>query len=110
MTPTAEQVASYMARFLDLLDEAFRRNGLPSGLPERFRHAVATTQRHLFVHRFRIRSGPLRTRDDEGSLRDADAETDLADIYSDAVMTHVDAAGERLPSTNSQPSYVLSPP
>lgn len=107
MTPTAEQVAPYMARFLDLLDEAFRRHGLPSGLPERFRHAVATTPRHLFVHRFRISGGPLRARDDEGSLRDADAEIDLADIYSDAVMTHVDAAGERLPSTNSQPSYVL---
>ena len=31
----------------------------------------------------------------------------MADIYSDAVMTHVDEAGEGLPSTNSQPSYVL---
>jgi SAM-dependent methyltransferase len=30
-----------------------------------------------------------------------------ARIYSDAVMIHVDASGERLPSTNSRPSYVL---
>jgi protein-L-isoaspartate(D-aspartate) O-methyltransferase len=42
-------------------------------------------------------------------LRDNDADPfgELADIYSDAVMTHVDAAGEPLPSTNSQPSFVL---
>ena len=98
MTPTAEQVAPHMARFLDMLDEAFRRFGAPDGLPEPFRRAVTATPRHSFVHRFRISGGPLRTRD---------AEADLADIYSDAVMTHVDAAGEKLPSTNSQPSFVL---
>jgi protein-L-isoaspartate(D-aspartate) O-methyltransferase len=107
--PTAEQIAPHMARFLDMLDSAFRRYGAPDGLPERFRHAVATTPRHLFVHRFRLKGRPLENRTDEGSLRDSDADpmAALADIYSDAVMTHVDVAGERLPSTNSQPSYVL---
>ena len=110
MTPIPEHVAPHMARFLAMLDAAFRRYGTPDGLPERFRHAVAATPRHLFVHRFRLGGGPLQDRTDEGSLRDNDADPagdDLADIYSDAVMTHVDAAGERLPSTNSQPSYVL---
>ena len=109
MTPTAEQVAPHIARFLDMLDAAFRRYGVPGGLPERFRDAVAATPRHMFVHRFRVSGGPLRDRIDEGSLRDNDADPvgELADIYSDAVMTHVDASGERLPSTNSQPSYVL---
>jgi protein-L-isoaspartate(D-aspartate) O-methyltransferase len=109
MTPTPEQVAPHMARFLDMLDAAFRRYGLPDGLPERFRNAVAATPRHTFVHRFRLSGGPLRDRIDEGSLRDNDADPvgELADIYSDAVMIHVDASGERLPSTNSQPSYVL---
>jgi protein-L-isoaspartate(D-aspartate) O-methyltransferase len=109
MTPTPEEVAPHMARFLDMLDAAFRGYGVPEGLPERFRDAVTATPRHRFVHRFRLRGGPLCDRIDEGSLRDNDADPirELADIYSDAVMIHVDAAGERLPSTNSQPSYVL---
>jgi hypothetical protein len=70
---------------------------------------VVATPRHVFVHRFHLSGGPLHDRIDEGSLRDNDANPggELADIYSDAAMTHVDASGERLPSTNSQPSYVL---
>ena len=109
MTPTSEQVAPHLARFLDMLDSAFRRYGVPDGLPERFRDAVAATPRHMFVHRFRLGGGPTRDRIDEGALRDNDADPvgQLADIYSDAVMIHVDAAGGRLPSTNSQPSYAL---
>ena len=109
MTPTTEQVVPYLNRFLDMLDSAFRRYGAPGGLPEHFRKAVATTPRHLFVHRFRLAGGPLDNRTDDGSLWDSDVDpmAALADIYSDAVMTHVDAAGKGLPSTNSQPSYVL---
>jgi protein-L-isoaspartate(D-aspartate) O-methyltransferase len=109
MTPTPEEIAPHTARFLAILDAAFRRWGVLDGLPERFRDAVAATPRHRFVHRFRLRGGPPRDRIDEGPLRDKDADpiAELADIYSDAIMIHVDAAGERLPSTNSQPSYVL---
>ncbi len=108
MTATPEQVAPHMARFLAMLDSAFRRYGAPEGLPERFRAAVEATPRHRFVHRFRLRGGP-ETRSADNVLRDNDADPTaaLADIYSDAAMAHVDAAGERLPSTNSQPSYVL---
>jgi protein-L-isoaspartate O-methyltransferase len=109
MIPTPEQVAPHMAKFLDMLDAAFRCYGAPDGLPERFRNAVAATPRHSFVHRFRLRTGPSFERDDEHSLRDGDADpmAELAHIYSDAVLTHVDAAGQPLPSTNSQPSYIL---
>ena len=109
MLPSAEQITSHMARFLDMLDSAFRRYGAPDGLPERFRQAVTTTPRHLFVHRFRLKdlSATIPTREDRLRDSDADPMAALADIYSDAVMNHVDAAGERLPSTNSQPSYVL---
>jgi protein-L-isoaspartate(D-aspartate) O-methyltransferase len=89
-----------MARFLDMLDAAFRRQGAPDGLTPQFRDAVTATPRHRFVHRFRINDGPLRD-------SDAHPVQDLPDIYSDAVMRHVDAAGELLPSSNSQPSYVL---
>ena len=107
MTTTPDHVAPHMTRFLAMLDDAFRAYGEPSGLPERFRDAVAATPRHLFVHRYRVGGGPLRSAEGAGELRDADPTHDLAEIYSDAVMTHVDAEGEPLPSTNSQPSYVL---
>ena len=100
MTPPPEQVASHMTRFLDMLDAAFRGYGVADGLPPRFRDAVLATPRHRFVHRFRIGDGPLRD-------NDADPAPNLPDIYSDDVMRHVDAAGELLPSSNSQPSYVL---
>ena len=60
MTPTPEQIAPHMARFLDMLDAAFRRYGVPDGLPERFRNAVAATPRHMFVHRFRLGWRPHR--------------------------------------------------
>ena len=108
MTATPEQVAPHMARFLAMLDSAFRQFGVLEGLPARFRNAVEATPRHRFVHRFRLRGGP-EARPEDNVLRDNDADPTaaLADIYSDAVMAHVDAAGERLPSTNSQPSYVL---
>lgn len=109
MTPTSEQVAPYMASFLDMLDAEFRTYGVPDGLPARFRNAVAATPRHMFVHRFRLGGGPLPGPSGQAPLRDNDADplAALADIYSDAVMAHVDAGGDRLPSTNSQPSYVL---
>ena len=100
MTPSPDQVAPHMARFLDTLDAAFRGYGVPDGLPPRFRDAVIATPRHRFVHRFRIGDGPLRN-------MDADPAQNLPDIYSDAVMRHVDASGALLPSSNSQPSYVL---
>jgi protein-L-isoaspartate(D-aspartate) O-methyltransferase len=100
MTSPDDQVASHMACFLDMLDVAFRRQGVRGGLPSRFRDAVTATPRHRFVHRFRISDGPLRD-------SDARPVQDLPDIYSDAVMRHVDTAGKLLLSSNSQPSYVL---
>ena len=109
MVQAPEELAPHTARFLDMLDTAFRGYGVPDGLPERLRGAVVATPRHEFVHRFRLRGGPLDDSVGDGGLRDSDADpaAHLAHIYSDAVMTHVDAAGERLPLTNSQPSYVL---
>ena len=100
MTLSPEQVAPHMARFLDTLDAAFRGYGVLDGLPPRFRDAVTATPRHRFVHRFRIGDGPLQD-------NDAAPARHLPDIYSDAVMRHVDAVGDLLPSSNSQPSYVL---
>jgi len=99
-TLSENDVATHAARFIEMLDDAFRRYGVPEGLPPRMRHAVAATPRHRFVHRFRVGDGPLQ---------DLDAEPDhtFPAVYSDQVMRHVDEAGELLPSSNSQPSYVL---
>jgi protein-L-isoaspartate(D-aspartate) O-methyltransferase len=113
MTALDAQAEPHQARFLDMLDAAFRRYGVPDGLPPRFREAVAATPRHRFVHRFRLADdGPVRGNfrlADGGPVRGSgtDPAQDLPDVYSDAVMRHVDAAGEPLPSSNSQPSYVL---
>lgn len=99
-TPSDEDIATHTAGFIAMLDDAFQRYGAPEGLPPRLRDAVAATPRHRFVHRFRLGDGPLQ---------DLDAEPDqaLPAVYSDQVMRHVDEAGELLPSSNSQPSYVL---
>ena len=109
MAPTPEQVEPRMAGFLTMLDDAFRRYGLPGGLPNSIRRAVAATPRHMFVHRFRQISGPEQGTEDAEAVHDSDIDPmrDLAVVYSDAVMMHVDTAGQPLPSTNSQPSYVL---
>ena len=100
MTLPGPQTAPHEARFLAMLNDAFHRFGVAGGLPARLREAVAATPRHRFVHRFRVADGPLRD-------NDAEPEENLSVIYSDAVMRHVDAAGEPLPSSNSQPSYIL---
>jgi len=98
--PSENDTSTHIAQFIAMLDDAFRRYGVPEGLPPRLRDAVRATPRHAFVHRFRTGDGPLQ---------DLDAEPDrtLPVVYSDQVMRHVDAAGELLPSSNSQPSYVL---
>ncbi len=99
-TPSDDDIAIHAARFIAMLDDAFRGYGAPEGLLPWLRDAVLATPRHSFVHRFRLGDGPLQ---------DLDAEPDqaLPAIYSDQVMRHVDEAGELLPSSNSQPSYVL---
>ena len=100
MSEQGNGVVSHTKRFGDLLDCAFRRFGAPDGIPDGLRAAVTATPRHRFVHRYRLHDGALH---DAG----ADLEASLSTIYSDTVMEHVSPGGERLPSTNSQPSYVL---
>jgi len=99
-TLSENDITTHIARFIAMLDDAFRGYGEPEGLPPRLRDAVAASPRHRFVHRFRLGDGPVQ---------DLDAEPDqaLPAVYSDQVMRHVDEAGDLLPSSNSQPSYVL---
>jgi protein-L-isoaspartate(D-aspartate) O-methyltransferase len=100
MLPTEEDVAPHMAQFIAMLDAAFESYRSEDGLPANLRDAVQATPRHSFVHRFRVGSGPLLDLQDDPARH-------LPTIYSDEVMRHVDADGASLPSTNSQPSFVL---
>jgi protein-L-isoaspartate(D-aspartate) O-methyltransferase len=97
---TEADIQPHMDRFIAMLDQAFLDFGVAEGLPNSLRRAVKAVPRHRFVHRYRIESGPPVTFED-------DPAGSLADIYSHKVMRHVDAAGELLPSSNSQPSYIL---
>lgn len=99
-SPSETDIAAHTTLFIAMLDDAFRQFGEPEGLPPPLRDAVLATPRHRFVHRFRIGDGPMQ---DFG----ADPAQLLPVVYSDQVMRHVDDAGELLPSSNSQPSYVL---
>ncbi len=100
MTEHAERIAVHADRFTATLHDAFRRFGAPDGLPSPMLAAIETVPRHRFVHRFRLGDEVVHD-------ADADEASHLATIYSDTVMEHVGADGERLLSTNSQPSYVL---
>lgn len=93
-------VDPHLNRFVELLDGAFRTYGEQDGLPPRLRDAALSVPRHRFVHRYRLQNGPLQDFA-ENPARHLDT------IYADKPMIHVDEAGEPLPSTNSQPSYVL---
>ncbi len=99
MKPRPETIAPHLERFIVMLDAAFRAHGAAC-LPARFTAAVQAVPRHGFVHRFR--AGNSRVRD-----FDAAPEEGLKLIYSDLVLAHIAADGAGLPSTNSQPSFVL---
>ncbi len=108
--PPAPDLAAHHGRFEAMLDAAFRRYGEPGGLPDALRAAARATPRHRFVHRFRLGDppGPGPSGAAPGAALDLDADPALlGTVYSDQVMRHVDAAGVALPSSNSQPSYVL---
>lgn len=94
-----ERTAPYLEQFVAMLDTAFRCHGA-AGLPARLSEAVQAVPRHRFVHRFRAGDGRVRDFDSE-------PEDSLKLIYSDRVLAHVGAGGDDLPSTNSQPSFVL---
>ena len=100
MPANSTHVMDQAGEFVAVLDAAFGRHGAAEGMPMAMRKAVIATPRHLFVHRYLLEGDALRD-------ADVDLEASLPAIYSDAVMWHVDRAGERLPSTNSVPSYVL---
>ena len=93
-------IAPHMARFVAMLENAFAQYGVKDGLPAPIRDAVQAEPRHRFVHRYRVGDGPLRDFADHPTRH-------LATIYSDQVLRHVAADGVPLPSSNSQPSYIL---
>ncbi len=100
MPGNSTDVERHATKFVAVLDASFQSQGVPNGMPEAMRKAVIATPRHLFVHRYLLEG-------DAQHDADVDLEALLPSIYSDAVMWPVGPAGERLPSTNSVPSYVL---
>jgi len=98
--PEDTTVAPHLSRFVEALDRAFRTYGEQDGLPSRLRDAVLSVPRHRFVHRYRLPDSPLQDFAEDPARH-------LDTIYADQPMIHVDEAGVPLPSTNSQPSYVL---
>lgn len=98
---TETEIESAAGRFRTMIDRSFRSYGVKGGLPDDLKAALRATPRHRFIHRFRLK--------DDSALHDFDAEpeTHLPVVYSDTVMRHVDRDGAVLPSSNSQPSYIL---
>jgi protein-L-isoaspartate(D-aspartate) O-methyltransferase len=100
----ALDLTGHQNRLLDTIDRSLRSDGRTAGLPSALRGAFSTCPRHLFVRRFRLVSQDV--------VRDASTHDGLAAqagfIYSNAVLRHVGAEDEDLPSTNSQPSYVAN--
>jgi protein-L-isoaspartate(D-aspartate) O-methyltransferase len=92
-----------IAHLIDIVDKQFKLDSQGCDLPPAIKDAISSTPRHKFVHRFRL---PM---DDSNTLYDFDSEPlrCLPLVYSDQAMVHVDANGASLPSTNSQPTYVL---
>jgi protein-L-isoaspartate(D-aspartate) O-methyltransferase len=101
MTKLAAASLDSQTRFIEQMDKLFKVYGVAGGMPERLKQAVRDTPRERFVHRFRVYGDP--------NLYDFNATPlDLfSRVYRDEPLIPVDAAGKKLPSTNSQPSYIL---
>jgi protein-L-isoaspartate(D-aspartate) O-methyltransferase len=104
MKPTDRAIEEHLNAFISMLNEKFLHYGVSGGLPEQLKEAVRAMPRHRFVHRFAVATdlGCGRVRDFDAHPMDH-----ISLVYSDGVLNHVDVAGALLPSTNSQPSFVL---
>lgn len=100
--PPSRLLAGVLQTFLADIEATVRANGLTQGLRETLRAAVLDCPRHVFVQRYIAHAG-ANVRD----LTAGPAEAHLGAIYRDLPLGYVDAAGQPLASTNSQPSIVL---
>jgi protein-L-isoaspartate(D-aspartate) O-methyltransferase len=95
-------LAEHQKRFIDGIDRSLRADVRRQGLSLALREALFMCPRHLFLRRFRFMSQDV--------VRDVSTEHGLASqapfIYSNAVLRHVGAEGNDLPSSNSQPWLV----
>jgi protein-L-isoaspartate(D-aspartate) O-methyltransferase len=97
-----QSLPCHQRRFVDLIEQSMRSNGVKSGLRPALREALLTCPRHLFVGRYvPFFGGPIL------DIEQGDISTHLERIYSEAVLGHVDGEGHMLPSTNSGPTLML---
>jgi protein-L-isoaspartate(D-aspartate) O-methyltransferase len=98
MTPHEHQM-----QLLDTIDRVHPFEGADGPLPALLREAFLAVPRHGFIHRYRRREPFM-------PLQEVTAQT-LAEhlplIYSNTVLLHVGADGEALPSSNSEPAFIL---
>jgi len=98
MTPHEHQVA-----LLGSIDRAHPFDGFDGPLAPILRDAFMATPRHRFVHRYRRREPFLPLLE----VTDRNLDEHLPLIYSNTVLVHVDADGNALPSSNSEPAFIL---
>ncbi|MGC8522854.1 MAG: protein-L-isoaspartate O-methyltransferase family protein [Acidibrevibacterium sp.] len=94
--------AGILENFAREIDATVRANGLADGLRAGLRAAILDCPRHFFVQRYIAQAG--------GNVHDlasGSAEAHFGAIYRDIPLGYVDAAGQPMASTNSQPSIVL---
>lgn len=98
MTPRDHQL-----RLLEAIDRVHPFDGADGPLPQSLRQAFLAMPRHRFVHRYR-RS---RQFDRMQEVTEQNLAEHLPLIYSNTVLLHVDHDGAPLPSSNSEPGFIL---
>jgi protein-L-isoaspartate(D-aspartate) O-methyltransferase len=100
---TLDALAAHQRALLDCI----RKYALPgrslTDLPNRLELALLRAPRHEFVHRYKLRAGSeICFFDPQNPASDR-----LAEIYENRFLIHLDGDGAELPSTNSEPAYIL---
>jgi len=98
MTPRDHQL-----QLLEAIDAVHPFAGADGPLPAPLREAFLAVPRHRFVHRY-CRS---RRFDRAQEVTEQNLAEHLPLIYSDTVLLHVDNDGAPLPSSNSEPGFIL---
>ncbi len=101
--PRARDLQLHQTRFFKGVDRYLQSFGSQRGLTPRLRKAILASPRHLFVGRFRVLEGePVR------NARGKGLKAQLGLIYSPTItLGYVDAKGDRLPATASEPQFVF---
>ena len=98
MTPREHQL-----QLLEIIDRVHPFDGATGPLPANLREAYLAIPRHGFVHRYRL----LGETSGFHEITPENLAGHLPVIYRNVVQTYVDSKGEALPSSNSEPAFIL---